>query len=121
MAETNSNITMGNTKNPQKMDMHQAKHQSYSLAEITEKMHHEFDDEINGANMYLDMAISANDMHHEELAHWLSAMARDEFSHASFIHHHLKKSGVDLSESDHKMWKELEDRFHRVFSEEGTY
>lgn len=116
MADANG-ITMATKGTQQHADMYQAKHHSYSLSEITEKMHQEFDDEIEDANMYLDMAISANDMHHEELAYWLSAMARDEYSHASFIHHHIKASGVELSEKDSKAWKELEERFHREFPE----
>lgn len=92
------------------------RHEMYSLSDITEALHHEFEDEIAGANEYLDMATSAREMHHMELAHYLCAMAKDEYSHASFISHHMKKSGVEVSEKTRKEWEELEERFRRAFS-----
>lgn len=94
-------------------------HRMMSISDITDKLHEEFMDEIEGANQYMDMANSAAHMHHYDLAEVLSAMAKDEFSHANFIHHFLKESGVQISESCHEAWEELEVRFHRIFFSEA--
>lgn len=94
------------------------KHYRMSLAEITDKLHEEFEDEIEGANEYLNMANSAASMGHMDLADTLLAMAKDEFSHARFIHCFMKESGVHVSDEVHEDWKELENRFHKVFYQE---
>ena len=47
---------------------HGKHHYMMSLSDITNKLHEEFSDEIEGANEYMDMAKSAASMHHYELA-----------------------------------------------------
>lgn len=100
-----------------KTDQKYKDHRMMSLSEITNKLHEDFSDEIEGANLYLDMANSAMHMHHCDLADILCAMANDEFSHARFIHCFLKESGIHVSEDIHKEWEELESRFHKAFCE----
>ena len=96
-------------------------HRMMSLSEITDKLHEEFEDEIDGANLYLDMANSAAHMNHYQLAEVLCAMAKDEFSHAKFIHCFLKESGVHVSDEIQKEWTELDNRFHKLFCQEEGY
>lgn len=92
-----------------------AKHGMMSLSEITENLYEEFPDEMEDANHYMDMSKSAYDMGHQELAYYLCEIAKDEFTHAKFIHHHLKESGVEISTEWHKEWEELENRFRQYF------
>lgn len=92
-----------------------AKHGMMSLSEITDKLYEQFPDEINDANHYMDMAKSAYDMGHEELAQYLCEIAKEEFTHAMFIHHHMKESGVEIPEEWNKEWEELENRFRKYF------
>jgi ferritin len=92
-----------------------AKHAVMSLQDITNKLIEEFPDEIEGANEYLDMAISAKEMSHNDLAMYLCEVAKDEFSHAKFIHHFLTRSGVSMSEDWKMAWSNLESRFRREF------
>lgn len=90
-----------------------AKHLKMSMEDITTKLHNEFKDEVDGANEYLDMAISACDMQHQELSNRLSCMAYDEYTHAMFIHDFLNKSGVTISEEHEKSFNEMVERFQR--------
>lgn len=96
-------------------EKHHTKHKMMTLYDITDKLYENFPDEINDANHYMDMAKSAHNMGHEELAHYLSEMAKDEYTHAMFIHHHLKESGIEMPEEWHKEWEELENRFRGYF------
>lgn len=95
-----------------------AKHCMMSLSDITEKLHNDFQDEIDDANKYQDMANSAAKMGHCELADILCAMAKDEHSHAKFIHEFLKESGVTVCEKTCHDWEELENRFHGILCQE---
>ena len=88
-----------------------------TLEDITKKLHEDLPDEINDANTYLNMAKCARQMEHHELAHYLSEMSKDEFSHATFIHEYLIKMGIPIDEEDAMNFSKLEDRFRRVFSE----
>jgi ferritin len=90
-----------------------AKHMKMSMEDITKKLHGEFEEEIEGANNYLDMAISASDMEHNQLSNGLANIAYDEYTHAMFIHDFLKKSGVTISEDHEKKFNEMVDRFQR--------
>lgn len=92
-----------------------AKHGKMSLSEITDSLYEQFPDEINDANHYMDMAKSAYDMGHEHLAECLCEVAKEEFTHAKFIHYHLNESGVEIPEEWHKEWEELENRFRKYF------
>jgi ferritin len=86
-----------------------------TMADIANKLHEELPDEISGANGYLDMAISAQEMEHFETARNLAAIARDEYTHAAFIYHYMMKSGIDVSEKCKKDYDEMELRFQREF------
>lgn len=93
----------------------------YSLPDITHKLHEEFEDEISGANQYLDMANSAAHMNHHDLATALTMMAKDEYSHARFIHSFLKESGIAISDEICEQWKDVDNRFQRLFCQEEYY
>lgn len=99
---------------------HDMEHHLMSLSEITEHLHKHFKDEIDDANKYQDMANSAGRMNHWELADALHEIAKEEFSHAYFIHCFLKESGVNLSEEVHEEWEELENRFHNILCTENS-
>ena len=88
-----------------------------TLEDITKKLHEDFPDEISDANTYLSMAECAYQMEHQELAHYLCEMAKDEFSHATFIHEYLKKTGIPIDEEDAMEWSKLEERFRKKFRE----
>lgn len=106
---------------PHHTEHKEAKHRMMSLGEITDDLHEDFCDEIEDANKYMDMANSAASMCHYDLADTLCAMAKDEFSHAKFIHCFLKSSGVEIPDEVCKKWEELEQRFRRIFFQEEYY
>jgi ferritin len=112
--KTTETMTASMTKMQYTTEDH-SKRTLMTMADITNKLHEEFEDEIEGANNYLSMAISAYEMEHLTLAEYLSAIAKDEFSHATFIHNFLEKSGVAISEEHAKAFKELEERFRKEF------
>lgn len=88
-----------------------------TLEDISKKLHGDFNDEIQDANTYLNMAKCAQRMEHHDLAHYLCEMAKDEYSHAKFIHMYLVENGIDIDEEDKADWHELEERFPHEFGE----
>lgn len=86
-----------------------------TLPEIIDSLCEDFPDEVHDSNAYLDMAKSAKEMHHYELAKGLYEMGFDEFTHANFIHEVLVEHGVEIPYEQKEEWKSLEERIHRLF------
>jgi ferritin len=86
-----------------------------TLSDITEKLKAELPDEIEGGNSYLSMAIAANDMNHHDLALYLSEIAKDEYSHATYIAEYLTKNGIGIGDACKKNMEELDTRFRQQF------
>lgn len=100
-------------------EMHMMKQETsakiLTLPDILDHFQHEFMDEINGANTYLDEAWAADEMHHYELEKGLLEMGKDEYTHARFIYHCLTKHGVTMTTEQQAAWDQLETRIRQTF------
>lgn len=86
-----------------------------TLADMQETFQEDLKDEIEDCNKYLDMAMAAEEMGQMELAHGLCEIAKDEYTHAEFLHKHLKHYGVEMPEMDRANYKKMKERVKSVF------
>ncbi|MDE7089366.1 MAG: hypothetical protein K2O54_04540 [Prevotella sp.] len=75
----------------------------------------ELPDEIHGCCKYLDLAKMAEDAGEAELAHGLYEMARDEYTHAKFIHDHLIDWGCEIPQEEVTKYHQMKERIFRIF------
>lgn len=75
-----------------------------TIAEINEKLVKELEEEIDGAEKYHEMAISAKTNDREDMGVYLFAIAKDEMIHAKTIHDFLKENKVEIP-------KDTEDKY----------
>ena len=73
-------------------------------AAIIKKLHEELHEELEGVKEYHEMAAHAMGMHEVSLAKHLRAIAKDEFTHADYIHRVLMENGVALTDAEKQMW-----------------
>lgn len=73
---------------------------------IVEKMDHE----IKGCSEYLDMCEKAQEMENYELAHGLSEMAKDEYTHAHFMFEYMAENNIDVPETSRHDFYALQKR-----------
>lgn len=114
MTNTVTGKMMGGEKTGHK-EMKQGEGRMMTMQEIVHKLHENFSDEIADANEYLNMAESAERMEHHEMAEGLAEIAKEEYTHAKFIHYVMKENGIMADTEDMKDWEELEARFRRMF------
>lgn len=76
-------------------------------AEIIKKLHEELHEELEGVKEYHEMAAHAMGMHEPMLAKHLRAIAKDEWTHASYIHKVLMENNVALSDAENQMWNQI--------------
>lgn len=79
-------------------------------AELTKHISEKLDSEIKGCDSYLDMAKTAMDNDNYELAHSLSEMAKDEYTHAYFIFTHMAVMGMEVPETSRHAFYALQER-----------
>lgn len=79
-------------------------------AEITKHISEKLDSEIKGCGSYLDMAKTAIDKDNYELAHSLSEMAKDEYTHAHFIFTYMAEMGMEVPEASRHAFYALQKR-----------
>lgn len=82
-----------------------------TIEDISKKLHEEFSEEIQGANMYMDMAEDAERLGHSETAYYLSEIAKDEYSHACYIYMYLNENNIPIDKEDSDDWNKLMNRF----------
>lgn len=83
--------------------------------EITKAMLANFGEEIADANKYCDMGMASEELGWEYLAEGFYEMARDEYTHASFIEDSLTKYHIAIPEDHKKKFEELEERMEKKF------
>lgn len=86
-----------------------------TLDEIEKALQGAFPDEIQDSNSYCDMAKSAETMGDRQTAKYLYAIAKDEYTHAKFIHEYMIDNGLPIPDIQEKAWKELSERANRTF------
>lgn len=86
-----------------------------TLPEISKTLQGELKDEIDGCKQYYNMGMSADDMRHYNLSHYLYEMAKDEYTHAKFIRDYMKENHVEVTDSEESAFAEIEDLICRKF------
>jgi rubrerythrin len=113
--ETTQTTQSSYTTTSMTAEKHEIKATTMSLNDILEAFRKEFEDEVQGSNQYLDMAIAADEMNRPRLCQDLCAMGHDEYTHAKFIWMTLDEHDVSLPQNQLDEFKALEARIHKLF------
>ena len=76
---------------------------------LHQKLCEHMEEEIEVIMEYHRLSEQARDAGEEELAVWLYEIAKDEYSHAKYIHDHLKEIGYPIPNEEH-----IEAQFFKV-------
>lgn len=102
-------------------DMHKAKHKGskehkvMTMEDVAEHLKEGFEDEIEDSKKYYCMARVAEKAHNEEDHHYLMEMAKDEYTHAYFIHKFMQEHGMMLPEEQVKEFTEWQEKMQEFF------
>ena len=90
-------------------------HKMMTMADVSERLQENFADEIADAKEYLRMAKIADhaDDHHD--CHYLLEMAKDEYTHAVFIHDFMERHGIHIPEEQEEHFCELKEKMAEFF------
>ena len=86
-----------------------------SLERVKSYFSKELPDEIDGCCKYLDLAKVVDNAGNAEVARGLYEMARDEYTHAKFIHDHLIDWGCDIPQEEAMKYHQMKERIFRIF------
>lgn len=89
-------------------------HEEHGM-DIKKYFKHEFPDEMKGCNEYCDLARQAEKAGDRQLAYGLYEMAKDEYTHAKFIHDHLIEWGCEIPEAEMTKFHQTKERIARIF------
>ena len=76
---------------------------------INHKLCEHMKEELEDVMEYHRRSEEAREAGHEEVAEWLMRIAKDEYSHAKYLHEHLKKVGYPISDE-----QEVESKFFKI-------
>lgn len=86
-----------------------------TMEDVSEHLQREFLEEITGAKEYLCAAKIADHAEDHYDSHYLMEMAKDEFTHAVFIHEFLEQHGVNIPEVQEKCFAEIKAEMEQFF------
>lgn len=86
-----------------------------TMKDVACGLSNDFGDEIADSKKYLRMAKIAEDARLYSDSHYLLEMARDEYTHARFIHRFMDKYGMCIPEDLEERYKWLEDEISKFF------
>lgn len=91
------------------------KEKMMTMEDVSECLQKDFSEEIADAKKYLCMSKIAHnaDDHHD--CHYLLEMAKDEYTHACFIHEFMERHGLCIPEEHERCYKELEKEMAEFF------
>lgn len=86
-----------------------------SMGDVAEALQNDFAEEIADSKKYLCMAKIADhaDDHHD--CHYLLEMAKDEYTHAAFIHDFMKRHDMCIPEEQEASFNELKETMAEFF------
>lgn len=114
--EYKTGYSMLNTEQGMAKDSNTMSEHEMSVHDIKETFKKDFIDEVNDSNTYLDMAKAAEgESSNEHFIKGLYEMAKDEYTHAKFIHEMLVDWGCEIPENELMKWHMLKERVDRVF------
>lgn len=92
------------------------RHKLMKLEDVIEQLQEDFAEEIADSKKYLCMAKAVERAgHSEEACYYLTEMAKDEYTHANFIHSVMVKHDIELPEEQVKEYEELEEKMKEFF------
>ena len=80
--------------------------------EMSKRMDAILMDETQSTKKYWNMAKAAEN---EDMAYGLAEMAKDEYTHAKFVHDSMQEKGCKISEACGKSWQEVENIASEMF------
>lgn len=86
-----------------------------TMEEVGEELSKDFEDEIRDSKKYLHMAKIADKAGDYEDCHYLTEMAKDEFTHAYFIHSFMEEHGICIHEEHEKEFECLSETMKKFF------
>lgn len=96
-------------------EVKEEKHRMMTMADVSECLQKDFAEEIADAKKYLCMAKIADNAGDEHDCHYLLEMAKDEYTHACFIHEFLERHDVCIHEEHKRCYHELEEEMAEFF------
>lgn len=90
-------------------------HHPTTMDGVAEALAGDFGEEMEDAKKYLCMAKVADSAGMEEDAHYLLEMAKDEYTHAAFIHDFMERHDMWISEEHKERYHELEEKMAEFF------
>lgn len=100
-----------------KNDEHEShkEHKLMTMEDVAECLKKDFSEEIADSKKYLCMAKIADnaDVHHD--SHYLLEMAKDEYTHAYFIHDFMERHNMCIPEEQEEVFHELKEEMAEFF------
>lgn len=84
-----------------------------TMDDVAERLQKDFHEEIEDANKYLCMAKIADCACDCESSHYLLEMAKDEYTHACFIHSFMEQHNMCIPEHHEHCYQKLESKMAR--------
>lgn len=91
------------------------KHKLMTMEDVANELSGDFEDEISDSKKYYHMAKIADRAGDDEDCHYLTEMAKDEYTHAYFIHNFMKEHDIHIPEEQEKAFEELTDMMKEFF------
>ncbi|MDE7424993.1 MAG: hypothetical protein K2N51_15100 [Lachnospiraceae bacterium] len=91
------------------------KHKIMTMEDVAHELKKDFAEEIMDSKKYLCMAKVAEKSHCEEDCHYLTEMAKDEYTHAYFIHEFMIEHDIHVHEEQKREFEELKERMKEFF------
>lgn len=108
MDMTEETVTGGHKK-------HVKTHKIITMDDVSEQLKVNFADEIADSHQYLCMARVADKAGCEEDCHYLIEMAKDEYTHAYFIHNFMHEHGIHVPEEQEEEFMHLKEKMSEFF------
>ena len=90
-------------------------HKMSTMEDVAEQLKEDFEEEIEDCKKYLHMAGIAERAGHAMDCHYLAEMAKDEYTHAYFIHNFMYEHGIHVPEEQERDFEELTGRVKEFF------
>lgn len=86
-----------------------------SMEDVAKELEKDFGEEIEDSKKYLCMAHVADKAGNEHDCHYLTEMAKDEYTHAYFIHSFMEEHDLDVLEDLEVEFEELKNKMKKFF------
>lgn len=91
------------------------KHRFMTMDDVATELEKDFAEEIADSRKYLCMAKVAEKAHCEDDCHYLLEMAKDEYTHAYFIHSFMEEHDIHVPEEQVRDFEELKETMKEFF------